>query len=170
MFIIHSYRHQTTMKISRQLQLSILKALQDIYPDALLVQNLPGFAMDKIFMGNLFYLREHGLIRGGDIREPGQCRSMIDAEITKDGLDLLENDGGINAIIDHHTLSIPKAEIIAKLMTRLHETSLETEKVTTIKSQLESLPNEKLVSLFKEILLEAITTSPKIMKSFLLDK
>ncbi len=157
------------MKISRQLQLSILQALQDIYPDALLVQNLPGFAMDKIFMGNLFYLREHGLIRGGDIREPGQCRSMIDAEITKDGLDLLENDGGLDAIIDHHTLSIPKTEVIAKLITRLHETSLEAEKITTIKNQLESLPNKTLISLFREVLFEAITTSPEIIDPFLLE-
>ena len=66
------------MELNRKLQRDILVALRDVYPDSLLVSALPGFFHNREFMGNLFYLQEHGIIHGGDIREPGQCRSMVD--------------------------------------------------------------------------------------------
>ncbi len=155
------------MKIHRQLQLNILKALQNIYPDALLVQNLPGYAMDSTFMGNLFYLREHGLIRGGDIREPGQCRSMIDVEITKDGLDLLENDGGFEAIINLQNLLIDRAEFISQLREKLRSTLGDDKKIQLIQGQLANLPSETLITILQEALLHTFSTSPEIIEPFL---
>ena len=62
------------MQLDRKLQADILHALEEVYPDSLLVEALPGYSNDRLYMANLFYLQEHGLIEGGDIREPGQCR------------------------------------------------------------------------------------------------
>ena len=87
------------MELDRILQKKILIALSEVYPDAMLVDSLPGFLDERQYMANLFYLKEHRLIDGSDIREPGRCRSMIDVQITKDGLDLLADDGGIRAIL-----------------------------------------------------------------------
>lgn len=87
------------MELNRTLQKEILMALSEVYPDAMLVEALPDFSDSRQYMANLFYLKEHKLIDGSDIREPGRCRSMIDVQITKDGLDLLADDGGIAAII-----------------------------------------------------------------------
>ena len=96
------------MELNRKLQKDILVALSEVYPDSLLVSALPGFSHDREFMGNLFYLQEYGVIDGGDIREPGQCRSMVDAQITKAGLDFLADDGGLNAILGYQSVkSIP---------------------------------------------------------------
>lgn len=88
------------MILDRKLQRQVLEVLRQVYPDDMLVSALPGFVHDKQFMGNLFYLREHGLIDGSDIREPGKCRSLIDVQITKTGLDFLAEDGGLKMILE----------------------------------------------------------------------
>lgn len=105
------------MELDRKLQYDILQALRDVYPDSLLVSAMPGFSHDRTFMGNLFYLQEHGVIAGGDIREPGQCRSMVDAQITKAGLDFLAADGGLEAILGKQTVKFEFAELAEALTT-----------------------------------------------------
>ena len=105
------------MELDRKLQYDILLALRDVYPDSLLVSAMPGFSNDRTFMGNLFYLQEHGVIDGGDIREPGQCRSMVDAQITKAGLDFLADDDGLKAILGKQTVKFEFAELAEALIT-----------------------------------------------------
>ena len=54
------------------------------------------------FLGNLIYLREHGLV-SGEITEEfsagGAIKSMLWAVITAAGLDFIEDDGGLSAIL-----------------------------------------------------------------------
>lgn len=88
------------MILDRKLQREILEVLRIVYPDDMLVSALPGYVHDRQYMGNLFYLKEHGLIDGSDIREPGKCRSMIDVQITMTGLDFLAGDGGLSMILE----------------------------------------------------------------------
>ncbi|NBB76476.1 MAG: hypothetical protein GVY02_03775 [Bacteroidetes bacterium] len=108
------------MELNRKLQFDILVALRDVYPDSLLVSAMPGFSHDREFMGNLFYLQEHGVIVGGDIREPGQCRSMVDAQITKAGLDFLADDGGLEAILGKQTVKFEIGELLEAIALDLH--------------------------------------------------
>lgn len=108
------------MKLNRKLQYDILVALRDVYPDSLLVSAMPGFSHDREFMGNLFYLQEHGVIAGGDIREPGQCRSMVDAQITKAGLDFLADDGGLEAILGKQTVKFEIGDLLEVLASGSH--------------------------------------------------
>lgn len=103
------------MELNRKLQYDILVALREVYPDSLLVSAMPGFANDREFMGNLFYLQEHGVIAGGDIREPGQCRSMVDAQITKAGLDFLTDDGGLEAILGRQRVKFEINDLLEAL-------------------------------------------------------
>lgn len=106
------------MKLNRKLQHNILTALEEKYPDSILVQALPDFTPGRPYMANLFYLQEHGLIQGGDIREPGQCRSMVDAQITAEGMDFLKNDGGIPAIRGEGTIALEIRQVLKLLIDR----------------------------------------------------
>jgi len=108
------------MELNRKLQYQILTSLQSVYPDSMLVQELPGFSHDRQFMGNLFYLQEHDLIQGGDIREPGRCRSMVDAQITRLGLDFLADDGGLASMLGSFTLRFSSSEIIETIEASLY--------------------------------------------------
>ncbi len=109
------------MQLDRKLQADILHALEEVYPDSLLVEALPGYSNDRSYMANLFYLQEHGLIEGGDIREPGQCRSMIDVQITKIGLDFLSDDGGLQAILGNFTIRFQRVELVEALQQLVHK-------------------------------------------------
>ncbi len=88
------------MELNRALQKEVLVTLSEVYPDAMMVPALPNYSEDRQYMANLFYLKEHKLVDGTELREPGQCKSLIDIQITREGLDFLADDGGIQAILD----------------------------------------------------------------------
>lgn len=140
------------MKLNRKLQKDILEALSEVYPDSLLVSALPGFSHNREFMGNLFYLQEHGVIDGGDIREPGQCRSMVDAQITKAGLDFLADDGGLSAILGYRFIRLEASELVDSLLKLLQESEVEDDKCSAAAVQLKSMDGEALENLVVELL------------------
>ncbi len=131
------------MQLDRKLQADILHALEEVYPDSLLVEALPGYSNDRSYMANLFYLQEHGLIEGGDIREPGQCRSMIDVQITKTGLDFLSDDGGLQAILGDFTIKFQRVELVEALQQVMHTNTPENEHIAYL-DLLEQLDSKQL--------------------------
>ncbi len=155
------------MKLDRHLQLAILTALQDIYPDALLVQDLPGYSPDRHFMGNMLYLKEHNLISGGDIREPGQCRSMIDAEITREGLDFLEDDGGLSAILNQHIIRLERADIITLLLDNHGVAGGEEQQCKLTRERLERIPIDTLKNFVKRVVGNVALESPELLQQLI---
>lgn len=92
-----------SMHLDRKLQLSILQELRDNYPNDVAVHRLACFNEERHFLGNLIYLREHGLVSGEIIEEfsaGGSIKSMLWAIITAAGLDFIEDDGGLSAILE----------------------------------------------------------------------
>jgi hypothetical protein len=90
------------MNLDRQLQHSILHELRNAYPNEAPIHRLSCFEESQHFFGNLIYLRGHGLIEGEIL--PGMINMetmnmMLQAMITPAGLDFLENDGGLGAIL-----------------------------------------------------------------------
>jgi hypothetical protein len=86
------------MRLNRAMQREILEELRRAYPETVDFQSRANFP-DPEFQGNLFYLHEHGLI-AGNVREALNLpRTMPGASITATGLDFLEDDGGLSAIL-----------------------------------------------------------------------
>ena len=140
------------MELNRKLQKDILVALSEVYPDSLLVSALPGFSHNREFMGNLFYLQEHGVIDGGDIREPGKCRSMVDAQITKAGLDFLADDGGLSAILGYKFVKIEVSALVDSLIKLLQEIEVDGDKRSTAAERLNAMDDSALANLVVELL------------------
>ncbi len=151
------------MELNRILQREILISLKKVYPDSLLVSALPGFSDDRQFMGNLFYLQEHGLIEGGDVREPGRCRSMIDAQITRSGLDFLTDDGGLSAILGGVAVKLTSSEYIGAIDQALLHADLDDHERDVIQKSLLQMDNETA----KELVLELIGLSVRGKVDFL---
>lgn len=152
------------MELNRILQRKILLSLQKVYPDSLLVSALPGFSDDRQFMGNLFYLQEHGLIDGGDVREPGRCRSMIDAQITRSGLDFLSDDGGISAILGGGVaVKLTSSELADAVDRALVEADFDKHERAGIRESLLLMGNDES----KELVLELIRLSAYERSGFL---
>jgi len=144
------------MPLDRQIQHKILLALQDVYPDSLLVSALPNFANNRSYMANLFYLQEYELIEGGDIREPGQCRSMVDAQITRRGLDLLADDGGLAAILGLMTVKIDHKEFFAAVEKGLNKSEMTALEKNDLKTLLGNFDENSLKALLLDFLEEGI--------------
>lgn len=156
------------MVLDRKLQYRILVTLQDVYPDSLLVSALPDYSIDKVFMGNLFYLQEHGLIEGGDIRQPGQCRSMVDAQITKDGLDFLADDGGTAGILGLHAVKIESRDITGSIEAGLNRAELTEPERSELLEEIAHMQTEQLKRLILGFV--ELGASDKVLLSSLLPK
>ncbi len=155
------------MKLDRHLQLAILTTLKKIYPDALLVQDLPGYAQDRHFMGNMLYLKEHSLITGGDIREPGKCRSMIDAELTREGLDFLEDDGGIKAILDQSVIRFERDDILSLFLEEVIKTTEKSQQTESLWERLQHTPADILKKIIEKLLVRVTRESPELLQELI---
>jgi hypothetical protein len=126
------------MKLDRNHQLKILEYLRDYYhcpADARV--NEQSFFHNEDYLMNLKYLYEYGLIKGYESKVIGKRGfSLGGVEITAKGLDLLEDDGGVGAILRTVVVKFD-AENIRRIM---------KEKVL-----LSAIPNEQKTSLVEKI-------------------
>lgn len=167
------------MILDRRLQHTILFALSEKYPDAMLVSALPCFVDSREFMANLFYLQEHGLLVGGDYREPGRFRSMVDIQITMKGLDFLTDDEGLPSILSGARINLDADEMVRLVQESLERGKLPESLLQMLKDEVagmgmeqlqalllgmveEGAKRQDLLSLFFPDILEENNSSPKI--------
>lgn len=98
------------MKLDRELQNTLLKALADFYPQFMRLTALGGRYERNEFpenegklLANLIYLQQHQLI----VIRKAQCDGDEESfAITHQGLDFLADDGGLSAILGVMTIKI----------------------------------------------------------------
>ncbi len=115
--------------IRRHLQLSLLRHLAKLYParvEASEMDSWPIALEDKpLVFADLVYLEEHKLIEAVLYRSGTGFERVILARITAEGIDLLEDDGGLSAILGVVTAKLHEDTIRnlvlaeVKLQTRL---------------------------------------------------
>jgi hypothetical protein len=86
-------------QIDRSFQRSLLLWMRDKYPSMAhdVPKSLDG--NDRLFYFNLLYLQEHGLCEALTQESLDGKFSWGGAKITAKGVDFLENDGGLSAIL-----------------------------------------------------------------------
>ncbi|SFB38362.1 hypothetical protein SAMN03159488_03419 [Pseudomonas sp. NFIX10] len=92
------------MKMIRELQREMLEHLRDCYPDA--SDEVMSLGDPKFCMGNLYYLRELGLVTLLDSEYIDGGRAIHCATITAKGIDFIEDDGGVSAILGTVTVKL----------------------------------------------------------------
>ncbi len=85
------------MKLDRALQSAVLFHLKEFYPQFSREVAGEPFVKSEDFYGNLVYLSEHGLIELE--LSTKKANSIARARITHEGLDFLEQDGGISQVL-----------------------------------------------------------------------
>ncbi len=123
--------------IDRNTQRKILLHLRAIYPERTqLVQTLE---MDREEMvRNLTYLQEHGLVDGG-VRWSAHGYSLTYQSLTAKGVDFLEDDGGLSAILNTVTIRMHADTIRDLIAVRIDATDLPPERKSAIKQHLAAL-------------------------------
>lgn len=100
------------MEVDRELQKKWLLELRDHYPRWVRIYDIDGMvqALDDNLEhaeANLYYLLEHGLVaRFGAPRRYEDQHEIVTARITQAGIDFLEDDGGLSAILGTVTVKL----------------------------------------------------------------
>lgn len=100
------------MQVDRELQKKWLLELKEHYPRWIRIYDIAGMvqALDdnsEHAEANLYYLMEHGLVdRYGGSKNYEKQHEIITARITQAGIDFLEDDGGLSAILGTITVKL----------------------------------------------------------------
>lgn len=144
------------MSIDRAVQRQILEALRTSYPDSVRFNNLHlGFTSkgDKRWVTNAAYLAEHGLIEAKITTfMSGEPSVIALAKLTAKGLDFLEDDGGLSAILGVVTVRLHDDTIKALIEKRIQEADLPPADKQRYLDRLRSLPADATRHLVLELM------------------
>lgn len=144
------------MKIDPELQLSILKNLEDFFPHA-----CPSSKLDKTnphFSANVNYLFQRGLIAEKEYREENLIQPFAIA-ITAAGIDFLRKNSGMSDDRDFVTVKLHD-ETMQELIAAIQSSSLPPEKKNGLIAQLRELRGESIKHLTTKLLDAGLDSLP----------
>jgi hypothetical protein len=148
--------------LDRELQKKILESLRKVYPEAGDVSSFLDVS-DQKHQANLFYLEEHGLIESGVVRNAMNVpRQMLTARITANGLDFLEDDGGLGAILNVVTVKMDAESIKAILENRIRASDLPAVTKETAIQKIKSFSGDVLKSVIVKLIEKGIEKPEQI--------
>lgn len=143
----------------------MLQALKEVYPN-----HAPHFTQqfqaDPDFISNLYYLKGHGLLTGTETQKSIQ-RPLVNVRITETGLDFLEQDGGIGAILRTMTVKLDAEQLRQILAAKVESLSIPLEKKSTALDTIRKLPAEILNNLVMRFIDKGIESFPDLLLDFL---
>ena len=147
-------------KIDRNLQLEILRLGRDVYPNRIEDMDLP---LHPELQANLIYLYELDLILGSLVNGNTELRNP---QITAKGLDFLEDDGGVSAILNTVTVKIDQDDLRLLIAARVETSDLLPEEKDSLIRAMRSLPAQALRSLTTRLVNEAVENLPDALRLF----
>lgn len=149
------------MKLDRSKQLNMLQALANVYPRY--TSDIGSGDITEDDLTNLWYLKEQGLVEGGLEMSTTDAFLFDGVKITAKGLDFLEGDGGISAILGTLTVRLHADSIKALLMSRVDLLTVPPEKKSWLKKQLETASNETIKKIVGTLVDEGVKRVPDLM-------
>ncbi|WP_429499075.1 hypothetical protein ACQUFY_08305 [Robbsia andropogonis] len=152
------------MKLDRALQRTILQMLAVSYPAPIHPNDFNPFLKqhdERSTAANLMYLHQHGLITkplsiGADHHISYACPAA-----TMDGMDFLEDDGGLSAILGVVTVKLHEDTIKSLIETRIEESAdIDAADKPRYVDALRALPADATKHLTMKLLDAAVTHAP----------
>ncbi|WP_460116624.1 hypothetical protein [Pseudomonas sp. S2_C03] len=153
------------MKLDRTLQKRILEAAAAAYPfpapHGLYFELADGETKEKVD-ANLYYLGEHGLIyRCITLTSDGHALPTQNGiQCTKSGMDFLEDDGGLGAILGTVTIKIHEDTLRDLLERKILESDTPQEEKSRLVQGLKGLSGEAIKHLTLKLLDEGLGRLP----------
>jgi len=154
------------MNLNRPLQLRMLRTLKESYPAHSANFN-QRFESDPDFIPNLHYLKGHGLVTGVEVKTHTSSGQLLNVRITEPGLDFLEEDGGIGAILRTVTVRLDAEQLRQILAAKVQALSIPEEKKASALEKIRNLPTEILNNLIMRVIDKGIDRSPELLIDFL---
>lgn len=157
---------QRGSRLDRRLQRRILESLREHYPGQVGPEDLDlGLTQDdRSWNVNAHYLREHGLIEAlaaGDLGGP----ALVAACITAKGMDFLEDDGGLSAILGVVTVQFEEDTLRALLAAKIDASGLPAEKKSAIKARFSEMGTEALKEVTQRFVTMALERWPEALQA-----
>jgi hypothetical protein len=131
--------------LDRALQRQILELLREHYPrGAIPVRDLE--LGEERAAANLRYLEEHGLCESGVMIGADGYLAFGSSTITAAGLDFLEDDGGLSAILGVVTVKLHADTIRCLIDAKIETSSMPTEEKSKLRKILANLSESGLKS------------------------
>ncbi|WP_199052931.1 hypothetical protein [Aquitalea sp. ASV15] len=158
------------MKLNRALQKHILEKLREKYTDpegvVLCDQDYSGFDnITEDLFANTAYLGEHGLLVyvDGDPADSGAWFvADLPVRITAKGLDFLEQDGGLSAILNTVTVKLHADTIRDLIEAKIMSSNLSKSEKKQFMDQLKEMPGEALKALTSKLVEKGIDAFPDV--------
>lgn len=163
-------------RLDRELQYELLGELCNAFPAEIVNKSDDGRINfdDRSVQRNLIYLAEHGLIeaRGTRYLGPGGSgeRPIFNSwdgkveiggvRATAAGMDFLEQDGGLSAILGVVTVRMHQDTLRELLHARVSASELPPEEKATVLERLKSLPAKSIEMVSEKLLERAIDNAP----------
>ncbi|WP_164136704.1 hypothetical protein [Stenotrophomonas maltophilia] len=129
-------------KLDRETQRQILETLAEDYPEDVVVESLYGVVAQWKINANVSYLEDHGLLTAEYSGPKHMGHSVDRATITHKGIDFLQNDGGLGAILDVVTIKIHEDSIKDLISQKIRASDLPAADKEQYLDQLRELPGE----------------------------
>jgi len=150
--------------INRALQRDLLLLMRDKYPGTLIEEpQVPDISSDYL-KANLWYLQEHGLCDSGLVKYGDGGFAWSGATINERGLDFLEDDGGLSAILNVITIKIHADTLRDILNAQLDAAPGTKEEKSAIKQSLASLPDAALKAGTSDLVQAALQHIPNAVE------
>jgi hypothetical protein len=151
------------MGLNRDLQRSILSELAECYPDAYghPLQTLAPQADEGEIVANLIYLAEHGLLQHGLVQDDDGWSPVVGlTRITARGMDFLEDDGGLSAILGMVTIKLHSDTIKDLIEAKIAQSDLAPADKKRWIDQLRSLPADATKHLVQKLVEKGLDGGP----------
>ncbi len=159
------------MGLDRKLQLDLLTKIAECYPFAWddYERNTESDEYHKCAI-NLHYLSGHGLVtekstsaKPSMTGDGGGHVFIMSPTITEKGLDFLQDDGGLSAILNVVTVRFEAETLKAILVNKINQSDLNQEQKQSMTLALEELPAESIKHLTMKLLDKGLEELPAAM-------
>ena len=150
------------MHLNRSVQLEMLRALAAAYPKYTV--DVRSSEVGEEDLVNLWYLKEQGLVEGALSMSIGQSYIFEGVKITAKGLDFLEDDGGLSAMLGTLTVRLHADTIKELLIARVEASHASPEKKSWVKKQLETASSEVIKKIVSAVLDEGVKHAPDLLR------
>jgi hypothetical protein len=147
-------------KLNRAMQRHLLTMLSDSYPKQHDVQSIQG---DSAAMVNLAYLEEHGLVWLRMSKQLDAWGMPSHAKITAKGLDFLQDDGGLGAILGVVTVKLHEDTIKQMLVSKIEASEADPGVKEQLVAKVKGLPAEALSGLAGKLMEKGVENAGNIV-------
>ena len=150
--------------LDRAMQRELLGKLAAAYPDLREPEQLGFKPEDSAWRINILYLDEHQLVQTRRVAQPGGVTHALQTRITAAGLDFLQDDGGLTAILGVVTVRLDAETIRALIEDKIEEADIPPEEKSRLIRWASTAGTEALKEATKRLVGAALDHAPDALR------